>query len=85
MLTSIQTTLVQESFALIAPVGEDVAALFYQRLFEIDPTLRRLFKEDIGPAASQARADADGSGAWATVYGLLATTMKTAMRDGLPA
>jgi hemoglobin-like flavoprotein len=49
MVTSTQKALVQESFALIAPIGDDVAALFYDRLFEIDPSLRRLFQEDLLP------------------------------------
>ena len=49
MVTSVQKSLVQESFALIAPIGEDLAALFYERLFELDPALRRLFKEDLIP------------------------------------
>jgi hemoglobin-like flavoprotein len=49
MVTSTQKALVQESFALIAPIGEDVAALFYDRLFEIDPSLRRLFQADLIP------------------------------------
>ena len=47
MLTSSQAVLVQESFALIAPIGEDVAALFYARLFEIDPSLEAMFPKSI--------------------------------------
>ncbi len=47
MLTSTQKTLVQESFALIAPIADQSAALFYGRLFEIDPSLRRMFRGDM--------------------------------------
>jgi hemoglobin-like flavoprotein len=45
--TPTQTALVQSSFAIIAPIADDAAALFYQRLFEIDPSLRRMFPEDM--------------------------------------
>src|SRR2546425_9373315 len=30
----------------IAPIADDAAALFYRRLFEIDPSRRRMFKDD---------------------------------------
>lgn len=40
--------LVQASFAQVQTLGPQVAALFYARLFEIDPDLRRLFKSDLG-------------------------------------
>ena len=49
MVTSAQKTLVQQSFAVIVPIAEDVTARFYERLFEIDPSLRHLFAEDLGP------------------------------------
>ena len=44
--------LVQESFATIAPIADDAAALFYRRLFELDPSLERMFK---GNMAEQRR------------------------------
>jgi hemoglobin-like flavoprotein len=47
MVTPRQKTLVQESFAIISPIADDVAALFYQRLFELDPSLRSMFREDM--------------------------------------
>jgi len=47
MVTERQKTLVQESFATIAPIADDVAALFYRRLFELDPSLRRMFRGDM--------------------------------------
>lgn len=39
--------LVQESFKSVAPIAEEAAALFYGRLFELDPQLRKLFKADM--------------------------------------
>ena len=47
MVTTRQKTLVQESFASLAPIAEDAVALFYRRLFEIDPQLRRMFPADM--------------------------------------
>jgi hemoglobin-like flavoprotein len=47
MLTLTQKTLVQESFAAVAPIADDVAALFYRRLFDLDPSLRQMFRGDM--------------------------------------
>jgi len=47
MLTLRQIELVQSSFAIIAPIADDAAALFYRRLFEIDPSLEQMFKGDM--------------------------------------
>jgi nitric oxide dioxygenase len=47
MLTQAQKALVQGSFAIIAPIADDAAALFYVRLFELDPSLRRMFPKDM--------------------------------------
>ena len=47
MLTNTQKTLVQESFAAVRPIADDAAALFYRRLFELDPSLERMFKGDM--------------------------------------
>jgi hemoglobin-like flavoprotein len=47
MLTFTQKALVQETFATIAPIADDAAALFYRRLFEIDPSLRHMFRGDM--------------------------------------
>jgi hemoglobin-like flavoprotein len=43
----IQKALVQTSFAQVRPIADAAAALFYRRLFELDPTLRPLFKGDM--------------------------------------
>lgn len=39
--------LVQESWAKVVPISDKAADLFYGRLFELDPTLRFLFKAPI--------------------------------------
>ena len=46
-MTSEQTTLVQTSFAKVAPIADTAATLFYDRLFELNPSLRGLFNEDL--------------------------------------
>ena len=47
MLTETQKALVQESFGAVAPIADDAAALFYRRLFELDPSLRQMFPGDM--------------------------------------
>ena len=47
MVTNSQKVLVQESFAAVAPIADDAAALFYRRLFELDPSLERMFRGDM--------------------------------------
>ncbi len=42
-LTAEQKRLVRSSWALVAPIQDDAARLFYDRLFEIDPSTRPLF------------------------------------------
>ena len=140
MLTASQKTLVQDSFAIIAPIADDAAVLFYSRLFELDPSLRPMFRGDmatqrrmlmqvltqavkgldrldqlvpvvqslgrrhVGYGVRDAHYDIVGAAllwtlemglgnaftpevkeAWATVYGLLATTMKEAGRAAVAA
>jgi hemoglobin-like flavoprotein len=46
-MTPEQTILVQSSFAQVAPIADTAAALFYNRLFELKPSLRGLFGEDL--------------------------------------
>lgn len=46
-MTPNEIQLVQTSFAKVAPVAEKAAAMFYNRLFELDPSLRTLFKGDM--------------------------------------
>ena len=47
MLTDREKVLVQQSFVLVAPIADDAAALFYRRLFELDPSLERMFRGDM--------------------------------------
>ena len=42
-----QINLVQESFGKVVPIADTAAALFYGRLFDIDPALEPLFKGDM--------------------------------------
>jgi hemoglobin-like flavoprotein len=42
-----QIQLVQESFEQVRPIANVAADLFYDRLFELDPDLRPLFKDDL--------------------------------------
>jgi nitric oxide dioxygenase len=42
-MTPAQTALVEQSFRLVAPIAEPAAAIFYRRLFELDPALRPMF------------------------------------------
>ncbi|WP_437126569.1 globin family protein [Pelagibius marinus] len=46
-LSTKEIELVQESFALVDPIADDAAGLFYKRLFEIDPSTQALFKGDM--------------------------------------
>ena len=46
-MTSTQIELVQASFKLVQPIAGEAAGLFYNRLFEIDPSLRPMFRGDI--------------------------------------
>ena len=39
--------LVRDSFAQVAPIAPAAAAMFYDRLFTLDPTLQPLFKGDM--------------------------------------
>ena len=46
-MTPEQKQMVQSSFAKVAPIADQAAALFYGRLFELDPGLKPMFKGDI--------------------------------------
>jgi nitric oxide dioxygenase len=135
-VTPEQKTLVQQSFAQIVPIADTAAELFYGRLFELDPSLRLLFRGDmreqrrklmqmigiavggldrletivpavqalgrrhVGYGVTEAHFATVGAAllwtleqglgadytpevadAWATVYGVLTTTMQDAMAD----
>ena len=46
-MTPEEITLVQSTWAQVVPIKEQAAALFYGRLFELDPSLKPLFKGDM--------------------------------------
>ena len=46
-MTPRQIELVKTSFAKIAPLKDQAAELFYCRLFELDPSLRLMFRSDM--------------------------------------
>jgi nitric oxide dioxygenase len=46
-MTPAQIDEVKRSFVLIVPIADQAGISFYTRLFEIDPSLRSLFKSDI--------------------------------------
>lgn len=46
-LAPTQVELVQSSFAKVKPIADRTAELFYQRLFELSPSLRHLFQGDM--------------------------------------
>ena len=46
-MQSQQVKLVQTSFDKVLPIADVAADIFYSRLFELDPSLRRLFSGDM--------------------------------------
>lgn len=43
-LSARQKTLVQQSFSKVEPIAAQAAEIFYNKLFEIDPSLKPMFK-----------------------------------------
>src|SRR6201989_3444916 len=46
-MTPDQIKLVQDSFAKVAPISEQAAVLFYDRLFEVAPSVKAMFPTDM--------------------------------------
>jgi len=46
-MTPLQVAAVQRSFSLVVPIKEKAAEIFYDRLFSVDPSLKKMFKGDI--------------------------------------
>ena len=46
-MTPDQVKLVQQSFSEVAPISEQAAVLFYDRLFEVAPQVRSMFPADM--------------------------------------
>ena len=42
-----QVKLVQESFAKVAPISEQAAVIFYDRLFEVAPSVKAMFPAEL--------------------------------------
>jgi hemoglobin-like flavoprotein len=47
IMTQDQIELVQQSFAKVAPISEQAAVLFYDRLFEIAPSVKAMFPSEM--------------------------------------
>jgi hemoglobin-like flavoprotein len=52
-MTPAQKHLIQRSFSMVNPIAAQAAVLFYSRLFEIDPSLRTLFPDDLKAQANK--------------------------------
>jgi hemoglobin-like flavoprotein len=46
-MTPTQIALVQQTFEQVKPIADVAAGLFYNRLFELDPSLRPMFRGDM--------------------------------------
>jgi hemoglobin-like flavoprotein len=46
-MTPDQIKLVQDSFAKVAPISDQAAIIFYNRLFEVAPSVKAMFPEDM--------------------------------------
>jgi hemoglobin-like flavoprotein len=46
-MTPDQVKIVQESFAKVAPVSDQAATIFYDRLFEVAPSVKAMFPADM--------------------------------------
>lgn len=46
-MTPDQVKLVQQSFSKVAPISDQAAAIFYDRLFEVAPQVKAMFPADI--------------------------------------
>ena len=47
MMTNAEIKLVQDSFSKVFPIADKAAEIFYNRLFELDPNLKPLFKTEL--------------------------------------
>jgi hemoglobin-like flavoprotein len=47
MLTKLEIETVQSDWRKVLPIAATAATLFYDRLFELDPSLRSMFKSDL--------------------------------------
>ena len=47
MITDADKAVIRDSWRLVVPIAETVGDLFYKRLFELQPTYQRYFKNDM--------------------------------------
>lgn len=73
-MTPEQISLVQTSWEKVKPISEQAAELFYGKLFELDPSLKPLFKGDMKEQGRKLMATLN-----------LAVTSLTKLEDILPA
>ena len=52
-MTPAEVANVQRTFSLIAPIAEHAGHLFYGRLFELNPSIRSMFTDDVAPQAKK--------------------------------
>lgn len=52
-MTPEQVAYIQRTFAMLVPIQEKAGLLFYNRLFEIAPSVRPLFKDDVSEQAKK--------------------------------
>jgi hypothetical protein len=72
-----QKKLIQDTWTQVVPIADQAAAIFYQRLFEIDPSTRALFNiHRYGAAAQKAHADPVGGGVELDNLGALGKTVE---------
>jgi hemoglobin-like flavoprotein len=84
MVTARQRVLVHESWAQMRPMAVHVADLFYDRLFELDPSLEELFSEDNEVQRQRfTRAAGVSVGALDDLGGLLPALHELGRRQGL--
>ena len=57
-MTPEQITLVQQSFSKVAPISEQAAVMFYDRLFEVAPSVRAMFPADMTEQRKKLMGDA---------------------------
>ena len=46
-MNALQIKLVQDSFAKVVPIADQAAVIFYDRLFEVAPTVKAMFPADM--------------------------------------
>ena len=52
-MTSEDIALVKTSFAKVVPIADQAGIMFYDRLFELDPSLRPMFAADMHPQSKK--------------------------------